>query len=692
MGRLEKHQFDQLEGLLSAAFRSKHAFVVNKVAETWNALAKDDEELECSDDLKSVVSSLRSAVDVVPGTETSDGDFGAQTALFIESQEVVVLSTGSSHDAEQQVTTTTRSSRLNQSKKRHLESTPEQPLEIPPKKRSAKSSKARTPPLRHDNSQIQFEAIPDSSPRVEESQHFTDRQKEVRERQKENAMAYSDIRSTSPSQAVGTSSNHKEEVQPPKEIALPVQNTPEKASTYQELISSTPTPRRGQFIPLEGDNDPPSSPPEPRPYPLLSEIRSRSRASSSMENWEFSSPPSSPVTSRQQVAHDADLPYITMTDESVQASAATPTKSRKARGPQTPTKVTNSHPRETRSQGAIEHDSISGPGVPKTTQRSALGERAMESPKSGDDEFVDARTEIERSSPVPESGQPEKDTSFALSEGDESRMMKFIVELESRQCESPLHGYEPSSVPKAAHECITVRGESESEDEAGENGALESMHAIIPSTPVEESAGGPGSDTKKRKREVKSLAGRRQKRKSTGKAELPSLDEDKSRVGQKAATSTPRRAPASETSTGVRTRQSVRKEQERRRMSQKQALPDERDTDDELMSQIIGESYAASQSQPESTQESVSSSFVEESMNMDSVLEEAVKTKTEPELETPKTHPNNGNKADYILGFLKGGVETLQDTSLSRAEVNKIEDVLMDLKRALYAAEERGRN
>lgn len=591
LGRLGKQQFNQLEGLLSAAFRSKHTSVVNKAAETWNALAQDDEDLECSDDLKSVVSSLRSVVDlIVPSLEGADGDFGAQTT-YIESQEVVILSTGSSHEAKQQ----------------------ELPLELPPNKQSAKSSRASTPRLRHDNSQIQFEPIPDSPPtRVEESQHFTDRQKEVRERQKESAMAYSDMQEVA-------ASTSQEEVQTGYQGA-PVEYTPEKDTSYQEI--STPTPRRGQYIPMDVDNDPPSSPLEPRPYPLLSEIRSRSRASSSIEDWDLSSPPLSPVTSRQQVAHEADPPHITMTDESTQAKAATPPK-----------------PKSQNTAKQVAAPKRKAPTTPVHGRN--LRSRASESPKSGEDEFVDAKTEIERSSPV-----PDKDTSFALSEGDESNMMKFIVELESRNVNSALDEYRSPPVPKVIEECITVRAESDDDGER-EDDIAESLPKVVPSTPIDASADSSGSG-KKRKKRRESHGGRRKRRKSTQP--------------------TTQYVSATETPSGVRTR-SARKEQERKRISEQSPKKDH-DTDEELMSQIIGESFAASQSQQGDTQESEPASIVQDSANTSRVLE---------------------NKADFLLGFLKDGVETLQDASLSRREVNKIEDALMDLKRALYAAEERGR-
>lgn len=44
-----------------------------------------------------------------------------------------------------------------------------------------------------------------------------------------------------------------------------------------------------------------------------------------------------------------------------------------------------------------------------------------------------------------------------------------------------------------------------------------------------------------------------------------------------------------------------------------------------------------------------------------------------------------------ILAMLKGGLEALQEAELSRSEVSELEDVCMDFKRELYAAEKRGR-
>ena len=678
---------------------------MNKAAEVWNCLAKNEDELEFSDSLRSIVSSLRSKVDlIIPGDEESSGEFGAQTTAFVESQEVVVLSTATSNDHEPHpVVSTAKKAPQGSGVKGHLGSVPDQQAGSSANKRSTRSNRASTPRLRHDNSQIQFEPVPDSLPVVEESQHLTERQREIRERQRGNAMAYSDMHTTSPNQPTTAPTNQETADNPSQEGELPMEITPVKASAYQELISSTPTPRRGQMIPMEVDNDPPSSPPEPRPYPLLSEIRSRSRANSSLENWEFSSPPSSPVASRQHVAPEADPPHITMTDDSTQSRPTTQTRLRAARDGQRSAVSTGLNFSDERGEnqevGAETAPAIQE--VPKTPQRSVLRRALAESPKSGEDEFVDARSNPDRSSPVPvvpsngsvgEAPSNSKDTSFALSEGDESRLMKFIVELESRQCDEPLHEDVPAPPKVGVEECITVRADSSSEDEGCDGPAAEPMHGIIPSTPLEEPAESQGSGKRrKRKRGPKASENRRKKRKSTDDTQSSQVGEDKSQVSGTSAT-TPQRDAASAPSVGVRTRRSARKEQERQRQaSQIREAKEEIDTDEELTSQIISESYAASSSQQElDTQQSEMPSVIEDSM--DNFGEEhADDAKPGDEDGSPDDGVATENKADCIMELLKGGVHTLQNATLSRGDVNKIEDMLMDMKRALYAAEQRGR-
>ncbi|KAL8950003.1 MAG: hypothetical protein Q9222_003927 [Ikaeria aurantiellina] len=144
------------------------------------------------------------------------------------------------------------------------------PLAKPARPESRRTPKAR---LRHDNSQIQFAAV-DSSPLIadtEESQHLTDHQKEVRERQGQGAAAmFRDLRS-SPRRPSNT--------EPPLELVLhkkqgltkplavdmdPSPTFPPGDAIMNEFLGSSPTPQsvRKGSVDHRVNDDPPSSPPD----------------------------------------------------------------------------------------------------------------------------------------------------------------------------------------------------------------------------------------------------------------------------------------------------------------------------------------------------------------------------------------------------------------------------------------------
>lgn len=724
-GSFDKADFGQVDVLFTAAFRSKHRSIVNKAAETWNALVQDEQDLKCSDSLKSVVSSMRSRVNLVlPGKEQSSGEFGAQIT-FLDSQvdpSLVVLSSAASNGARPYLPSTlsgqSAEPALNSSlnRKRRLESTPEHGRAKATTKRATRSHRTSTPRLRHDDSQIQFESI-DSSPPPEESQHLTERQREIREKQKQNATIYSDIGISSPAQAVDPSpSKYDAPVGGNKD--QPKVATPVKASSYGELISSTPTPRRGQLI-MEGENDPPSSPPEPRPCSLLSEIRSRSRASSSLDDWEFSSPPGSPVTSRQQVIQEVDTPQINMTDESTQMKK----KNRRGRSAkkhsQSKELISSSVP--VASEEAAELDSSAqdcqGPTTPHR-QRTPSVKKTQETLKS-DEEFVDTRSSPDHPSPSPHEAPDEDsfsmDASFALSEGDESRMMRLMVELESKRGNLPLHEYHSVSpenpiTAKGTAQCTTVEVEESSDLSELEELMTES---IIPSTRMEEDVATAAPDKrKKRKRGAKSSENRRNKRRrSLERVNSSQPDESQSQVSEQASSSelqrvltvsksltktltTPLGSPSKARTVplGARTRRSARVEERQQKVDEKSGRKDEGDTDEELMSQLIGESFAASKSLEGQQADDVGSpSVIRDSMDIESAEDKGPEEKVEDEVSTTKEENTTANPVDLIMESLKGGLDTLRNASLSRADVHRIEDMFMDMKRALYEAEQRGR-
>jgi len=141
------------------------------------------------------------------------------------------------------------------------------------------AKKDTTPRLRHDDSQIQFAAI-ESSPAADDaidSQLLTERQREVKERQKSEAAAmFPDLRSSPRPKAKKTGSKlslssdlpvstASEEGQP----ATPSIN--HTTSAFDDFITSSPTPRRENADAQLGSDalgfdsdaaDPPSSPPK----------------------------------------------------------------------------------------------------------------------------------------------------------------------------------------------------------------------------------------------------------------------------------------------------------------------------------------------------------------------------------------------------------------------------------------------
>jgi len=155
-----------------------------------------------------------------------------------------------------------------QSRKRSREATPEA---------SNRKSRKRevTPRLRHDDSQVQFEAV-ESSPmadRVVDSQLLTEKQKEVKERQQAEAAMFPDLRSSPLPKARSVERSVEDPELPIRRSSSKIrgmlspnvlrQTTPTLVlpSDDDNQVPSSPTPTRS----LRGETqapDPPSSPPE----------------------------------------------------------------------------------------------------------------------------------------------------------------------------------------------------------------------------------------------------------------------------------------------------------------------------------------------------------------------------------------------------------------------------------------------
>ncbi|UKZ49342.1 hypothetical protein TrVGV298_003588 [Trichoderma virens] len=691
--QLTKDEFDQMEPLLTSAFKSKLPTIVDKTIDLWNVLAKDEEQVSCSDSLKSVASEAGSKKQRMGLGETGKigGAFGAQAppSNRLPDETIVVLSSDSSRlDAEPASgrRTATRMS----ARKRRMEETPE-----PSRTKSTK--RTSTPRLRHDNSQVQFTIVASSSPvPADGSQHLTERQKEVRERQRENENIYSDMRTSSPSLA-------KEDSTKPVETSATTDNqagetTPRRATSYDNLVTSTPTPRRGQPVHVD-DTDPPSSPPVPRPYPLLSEIQSRSRISSldSLDSWEFSSPPGSPVPGDQEAISEVQLPGEKPAGKANE-KAVTKTKDF----------VTSSRDvipssfieRESSSDltDLSDRDVSSSPEPPRLletpTKKRLLRDAAAveESPRSGDDEFVDAR-----SSPEKPIFPQVNDTSFALSEGDESRMMKLADEIESG---GGVGLQENAEAEDSSDERSSVQSEEPQPPSPPRTrrAAKRATPAIIPSTPARSVGDGEGGGSKRKRKRSGSRQSESRSKKQRSEAvkevEVPVVSENE---------------PAS---IGMETRGSARRQRQQRQRedktngSQKRSSKRNRkrrggDTDDEVVSQLEKESDAAAESQ-EATRDAEEEEGVPSTKdephqlpgNMDVDADAAANATVvdEAESEPPRAEEEKKAKALTIMETLQNSLEQLRQVALPRSEVYKMEDMLMDLKRELFEAERRGRD
>ncbi|KAG9256126.1 Rap1-interacting factor 1 N terminal-domain-containing protein [Emericellopsis atlantica] len=722
---LERSQFQQLDTLLSAAFQSTSRPVQSKAAETWNAIVREDETPECSDSLKTIVSSLQSKVDLpLAGSNQSGGNFGAQMSSDPEPQPgsaIGIPSTGQSSGvslrSKPTMTAKAQESTISSAKKRRLDATPEA-SPVRGSKRLARSSRNTTPRLRHDNSQIQFQPFASSSPEQGESQHLTERQKEVRERQKENVFLGSDAQLETPDNDLEAATALEDALSTPKAKAnSALKSTPQK-TTYEEHISSTPTPRRGQLIPMDLDNDPPSSPPEVRPYPLLSEIHSRSSAKSALEE-QWSSPVASPVPDRQHVPAAIEVPHVDLTNDSTQPSTEPQPQGRQTRSTRKPDVsqeeevIPSSVPdmgspslarvtRAKRTRGSRVNKAQEPPQPPASApQRAATPPQAAQSsPKSGaDDVYVDARASPSISPPpeLPDMTQESNDTSFAFSETDDSQFMRFAAEMESG---APVR-HAPALTRESSSSLSSVQAGDVSADIVKSTPAepVEVVTAVVKAE--EEAEEEPRSQRKRGKR--KSSARSRDTRRKRRRSEEPEPEQRPTRNKAK------RRAKVAAKSNARRSARRMQVEEETRELEDVsvEAGPVEvvdtnkggdivfddddasssRDTDEEIMSQLVSESNAASQAG--SVPPEASLVVIEDSMATSSFsLDKAVQAEVEQE---KKEEQVEARSAESIMGMLRAGMAGLQNASLSRDDFNQIEDMLMEMKRELFEAERRGR-
>jgi hypothetical protein len=494
-----------------------------------------------------VLLSLRPYVDIVlPGLDVSSPEPNGHQPVFIDSQDEMDAEspTRPAVKATPPIDRRSSSRRLRSNTPGSVRlSVPNQATgqSTPSVSRLKATRRSATPRLRHDNSQIQFAAIESSSPVhiVEESQLLTERQKEVKERQQENAALFPEIRSSIEKlnngyQGLEMTSNGD---MARSEKAV----TPKSQRSFEDYVSSTPTPRRGQTT-LIGDNDHemtddiPSSPPDPRRFPLIPDIsKLQSSSSSVLDEWQFTSSPvsGSPRLDRSAIPNE----QATNLDGNGESRTAMPIMEGAERVSQNLFDDEGDNA-DIEDEGRDVHMGEAESVLPPVTERPTTppnlrNVKAQETPRSDNEVFVDALTSPVAQTPRARralaraaqtatmheiiASQP-KDRSFDASDVDEHSLMRLADELDSHKSEPLLAvlGKETTSKDgqlisaqsqggSPSFECITVHSElnrSSRRSKRSKRGT--SSFPVVSSTSIESN---PSQETgkkhrKKRKRTV----------------------------------------------------------------------------------------------------------------------------------------------------------------------------------------------
>lgn len=268
-----------LELLICAGLNSRHGSRVSGTIAFWNAsFGSCEEPFEYPVNVKDALLRLRAIADVqVPYLpESLNEESSADQRQPIDYMETQDDSYGMSSIPSESIIRLMRQStpqviiesRRSVSLKRSRDNTPET---------SRRKSRKRdvTPRIRHDDSQIQFEAV-ESSPmadRVVDSQLLTEKQKETKERQQADQSMFPDLRSTPISKDKSARKSKEAEMELPTRQSSQLRTKPsEERQTTPTIpvpsdddgyIASSPTPTRSirGEAEVEPEVDPPSSPP-----------------------------------------------------------------------------------------------------------------------------------------------------------------------------------------------------------------------------------------------------------------------------------------------------------------------------------------------------------------------------------------------------------------------------------------------
>jgi hypothetical protein len=269
LGSLPHSMIESLDELFAAGFRSTHKDTINQMVEMWNTTHGQASQTAYGPSLTTALTRLRPYVDVELVNFPLSGDLhlpepnasNAPPAFldFVESQSQLAITEG------------TEKNDGNPDRALHRTqangcSSPQEASEVIPTSRPQSSHSTPRRSRRHNDSQVQFQQI-DSSPlniTQAESQYLTERQKEVRDRQRQDASVYfSDLRpDIAPKLPHNTMSSSElgrralMEKQRPSTPTLPDRGL----ADFDNNPTASPTPRsKHQALRLE-DIDAPSSP------------------------------------------------------------------------------------------------------------------------------------------------------------------------------------------------------------------------------------------------------------------------------------------------------------------------------------------------------------------------------------------------------------------------------------------------
>lgn len=703
-------QLGSIEPLLCAAFQSRHRHVVNTVTIVWNHAFDNVENIRYPDGLKATLVSVRPLLDIIlPGIDESSSESAAQRGAFIDSQDdmdVLNLSPVRSSFRDQVRLASSGSSALAKSPAPAPAASADTP--------KPGSGQTRRTKLRHEYSQIRF-AVIDMSPPTKhlESQVLTERQQEVRERQRQQAALF-DIRSSSPGSRKPAMEVPEEEAveSPALPIAMPSSPETPKGSAsgqrdYEDYISSTPTPRRGQLLPIDHDvdmSDMPSSPPEVseiRRYPLAEEIRSRSIRKNDIAAWrDLSSSPvsGSPLPQNRVIVHEQE--EVDAEDEGEEGEGEGEDDSLQDLD-------------ETRIQESVVEDSFAIDVVPSSVpladaflattrelspankqtvkeepctppSQAIVSVKAPESPRS-DNEYMDALQSPQKTMPsrtrarriFTRSSQSDE-PSYGISPSAEKSMLRVADEAIADRAGKEAITKRARKGTTPVMDCITVLPMGEDEDET--------WSQVMPSTPDTKTGSQrwkrPTSGSGKRKRRAsKCYDTRTKKRRSI----FDALDDE----------------PSSSVSGGSPSHQASIEVEEvgvpnsipRKASPGDRSDPASSDPEEEVQSQVIQEHIAASRSQSRASPE-IASEFPSPPHPHD--IEAAMRSQSmgcshlSPASRMP-CRSSSRKLAVSVETHLRVAQSKLRAGTVTRDEMNRIEDMFADFKRDLYDAYGRGR-